>query len=715
MLRNFTIAASAAAIAYFVAAVSTLLHRRERGPAASGQNAPGSGNDYDYLVRMGALAAGAAHELRSPLTTMAVLVEEMRREQDAGERRNCAEDLRIVSDQIQACREILCDLLAYGQDARVNDRRIKPVDRFLDETVAKWRRLRPGVRLEILRAGMYPAPGISAEGSLAQAILSLLNNAADASPQAVEMECRCDSGNLRILIQDRGPGIPPELAHMPGKPFFTTKHDAGTGIGLLLAKMAVDRAGGSLKLSNRPGGGTHAEMILPLEADRQCEQAGAGNDGADSREKVHYRSAATPTDAGSEALRIADLPAQLTPTRSHLRQLLIARNAVLLAGAVGVAGMAAVESALRSPGIAGVLGILALLNFFTWLRLRQPAPVSYGQFLLQILADVVLLSAALCLSGGDASPFNDLYFVPLTIAAATLPWRHTLIAALAIVGCRELACHYYLPLPVLRAPDHEMVELLTGGLIAYFAFSMARTSRRHEEILARIREDYLKQRHSTELGTMAAMTADRMSSPLATMAVVVGELREGAGHSSEYQQALDIIASRIELCKQILSRLLASAGFGRVESGGKMPADKFLATIADKCQLVQPWMALRCHCEGGLPAPAMLAETSLEQAILVLLKSAPGAIPMEVEISGQWDARRLQILIRTRGSLPAPDADVQPGVPLFARKTIAADDRQELFMAKATIGRFGGTIDEATQAGGHACLKLSLPLSDVAA
>jgi two-component system sensor histidine kinase RegB len=420
-------------------------------------------------------------------------------------------------------------------------------------------------------------------------------------------------------------------------------------------------------------------------------------------------------DLSEGLLRIADLPAQVTPTRSHLRQLFVARNAVLLVGSVGVAGMAAAESALRSPGIAGVLGMLALLNFFTWLRLRQSVPVSYGQFLLQILADVVLLSAAMCFSGGDASPFNDLYFVPLTIAAATLPWRHTLIAALAIVGCRELACHYYLPLPALSAPDHDMVELLTGGLIAYFAFSMARTSRRHEQILARIREDYLKQRHSTELGTMAAMTADWMSSPLATMAVVVGELRDGACRSSEREQALDIIANRIELCKQILSQLLASAGFGRVESGGKMPADKFLATIADKCQLLQPWMALRCHYEGSLPAPAMLAETSLEHAILVLLNSAPGSTPMEVEISGRWDTERLQILIRTRGALPAPDADVHPGVPLFARKTIATNDRQELFMAKATISRFGGTIEEATQADGHACLNLSLPLSDLAA
>jgi two-component system sensor histidine kinase RegB len=304
----------------------------------------------------------------------------------------------------------------------------------------------------------------------------------------------------------------------------------------------------------------------------------------------------------------------------------------------------------------------------------------------------------------------------LTIAAATLPWRHTLVTAAAIVGCRELVSrYYYISLPAFAAPEHEMVELLTGALIAYFAFCMASTSRKHEQMLARIREDYLKQRHLTELGTMAATTADRMSSPLGAMAVIVGDLRDGVYQPSEYQQALEVVASRIELCKQILSRVLASAGFSRGESACKMPADKFLAAIVDKCQLLQPWMVVQCEYAGSLPAPAVLAETSLEQAILVLLKSAAASTPMEVELSGQSDEKRLRIEIRTAGSLPPADAAAYVGVPLFARKALADRDLQDLFMAKATISGFGGAIEEARRPDGHACIKLSLPLADLAA
>jgi len=367
---------------------------------------------------------------------------------------------------------------------------------------------------------------------------------------------------------------------------------------------------------------------------------------------------------------------------------------------------------LVSPSIAAVVGLVAVLNLFTWLRLKQAAPVSYHEFLFQILADVMLLSSALSLSGGDASPFHDLLFVPLTIAAATLPWRHALIVGLVIVGCRELACHYFVPLPGPSTSDHEMVELLTGGLIAYFVFCLARTSRQHERLLAEIRENYLKQRHSAELGALAAVAVDQLSSPLATMAVVVGELRDDLGPPAECKQALEIMAQQIETCKQVSSRLLASAGHSRAEGGGKIAADKFCATIVDKCQLMQPWMTVECRYEGRKPVPEILAESSLEQAILVLLRSAPGAAP-RIAISIRWDEKHLQLQLCACGPHSRADAHAYESAPLFARTALAPADRLDLLMAKTMIGSFGGTIGDPTHKDGHVYVKLSLALLGV--
>lgn len=405
---------------------------------------------------------------------------------------------------------------------------------------------------------------------------------------------------------------------------------------------------------------------------------------------------------------------QLTATRDHLRFVFMKRNVLLLAVCVGMAAAVATDgSSWVSPSIAAVVGLAAVLNLFTWLRLKQPAPVSYRELLFQILVDVTLLSAALGLSGGDASPFQALYLLPLTIAAATLPWKYALIVALAIVGCRELACHFCVSLPGPSTPGEEMVELLAGGLIAYFVFSLAGTSRRHERLLAEIRENYLKQRHSAELGTLAAGAVDQLSSPLATMAVVVGELRDDLGPPAERKQALEIMAKQIETCKEVSSRLLASAGHCRAEGGGKLAADKFCAAIVDKCQLMQPWMSVQCRYEGRKPAPQILAESSLEQAILVLLRSAPGTAP-RTEISIRWDEKRLQIQLCARGPRSRADADACQSAPLFARTALAPEDRLDLLMAKTMIGSFGGTVGDPTHTDGHVSVKLSLALLGVA-
>jgi two-component system sensor histidine kinase RegB len=255
----------AALIAYLVLTVASRLREQDRRLAEIRRSASG----HEYLMRVGSLAAGAAHEIRSPLCTMAVLVEDMLAHDD---RPTLKQNLRIMSDQIEACRRTLSELVPADRGA-VGNRSKEPADKFVQDIVDRFRTLRPGVKLSLGLSGPQSPAMISAERDLGRAILNLLNNAADASPEAVAMNCSWDAGELRIQVEDLGPGIPPELGESPGERLFTTKGESGTGIGLLLTRTAVQRAHGSLKLSNRPGGGARAEVVLPLgeaasEADR---------------------------------------------------------------------------------------------------------------------------------------------------------------------------------------------------------------------------------------------------------------------------------------------------------------------------------------------------------------------------------------------------------------------------------------------------------------
>jgi two-component system sensor histidine kinase RegB len=257
MWVKFTV--SAGFVGYLLYTMASRARQRERELRLARQRSEAE----EHLLRAGSLAAGAAHEIRSPLCTMSVLVNELlQRPQDPASR---TKSLRLMSEQIEACRHILGELMSYGQDALAEGQRRMAVDDFLHEAVGKWRMLRPGVTLACRRQGTQPAPRIATDGGLGHAILNLLNNAADASPEAVELVGTWTPAELKVMVLDRGPGFAPGIAEVAGERFLTTKPGKGTGMGLVLAKTAAERAGGRLALTSRPGGGTCAELVVPIE------------------------------------------------------------------------------------------------------------------------------------------------------------------------------------------------------------------------------------------------------------------------------------------------------------------------------------------------------------------------------------------------------------------------------------------------------------------
>jgi two-component system sensor histidine kinase RegB len=254
-LAGFLLTAMVAA--WFVMRISASLRSHEQLLHAAAQKAV---ND-EAVVRIGALAAGAAHELATPLTTIAILVDEIRHGEDTA---GIGRDADVIAAQVDACRRTLSNLTAAARHARTAGRS-EPIDRYLEDIAAHCRAMRPGLVLTHRWQGELPVPQVDPDPALRQTIMILLNNAADASPADIEMGGRWDADSVHVTIVDRGAGVPAGALDKLGHVFFTTKLPGqGTGLGSVLAATTVRQLGGTLRWSNRPGGGTCVELVLPL-------------------------------------------------------------------------------------------------------------------------------------------------------------------------------------------------------------------------------------------------------------------------------------------------------------------------------------------------------------------------------------------------------------------------------------------------------------------
>lgn len=210
----------------------------------------------ERIVALGTQAAGAAHELGTPLSTMSVVIGEMRHECSDPEHR---ENLAILDDQVRNCKRILGSLLKHAQETSSE----LSLEEFIRNVLDEWQLLRPTVHYLFQVSGIQPSPRVRADIALRSALLNLLNNAADASPDSMDIQLRWDDANVTLEIRDHGPGLTPEAASRAGSAFFTTKQE-GRGLGLFLANATMERLGGSVRLTNREGGGATTTVILPL-------------------------------------------------------------------------------------------------------------------------------------------------------------------------------------------------------------------------------------------------------------------------------------------------------------------------------------------------------------------------------------------------------------------------------------------------------------------
>ncbi|MGH8218111.1 MAG: ATP-binding protein [Steroidobacteraceae bacterium] len=221
----------------------------------------------EHWSAMGVLAAGAAHELSTPLLSMAILVSELRsaRRRDAKFRDNLA----LLDKQIALCKEKLTALLKAAGRPRSPEKRSAPIRAVVQEVVDSWSIMRPATRLEVDWRAISDDLAVTVDEGFAQVLVSLLDNAAQASESKgsdiVRLTVARDGRGVRLYIDDEGPGLTAAVEQRIGKAIFTTKKE-GFGLGLVLSHANLNRIEGDLTLTTRPEGGTRTMITLPAHA-----------------------------------------------------------------------------------------------------------------------------------------------------------------------------------------------------------------------------------------------------------------------------------------------------------------------------------------------------------------------------------------------------------------------------------------------------------------
>jgi two-component system sensor histidine kinase RegB len=194
---------------------------------------------------------------------MAVLAGELLR--DPGLAAPLRPEVELMQAQINDCKRIITELAAQAGTSRAEAVRTLALDAWIEQLLQRWHLQRPVIEPQVTLAGARPGPPLAVDATLDQAVLNLFNNAADASPDKVEIQARWDERELQLLVLDRGSGIASEVQRRLGRDLVTTRHE-GHGMGLVLAYAAIERSGGQLTFAARDGGGTIAQLRLPLEA-----------------------------------------------------------------------------------------------------------------------------------------------------------------------------------------------------------------------------------------------------------------------------------------------------------------------------------------------------------------------------------------------------------------------------------------------------------------
>lgn len=370
------------------------------------------------------------------------------------------------------------------------------------------------------------------------------------------------------------------------------------------------------------------------------------------------------------------------------------------------------------------LVILTSVNLLTFIRLRKPLPVTQMEFFIQLLVDLICLSAVFYFSGGANNPFVSYFLVPICVCAATLSGTYTLAIAGVSVLSYSLLLFFHIPLPILSPHHHQADNSITlhvlgmwlnffisACLITYFIVKMARDLRAQEAQLNRWREDQLRDEQVMAVATLAAGTAHELGTPLATMTLLLSELRDEYKALKPLQKDLQLLQEQVDHCANTLRELVATA---EQTKDGYAPEDSiknYCVTLIERWKIMRPEVIAQTSITNNQAEIIVRFHPTIAQAIINLLNNAADASPEKIEIDINWDSQKMYWIIEDSGS------GINEGITSHLGKSFISTKSKGLgiglLLTQATINRYGGTVSLHQRNPQGTRIRLELPITQV--
>lgn len=331
-----------------------------------------------------------------------------------------------------------------------------------------------------------------------------------------------------------------------------------------------------------------------------------------------------------------------------------------------------------------------------WLLARNPGQVHEHHILRELIIDGVWLALVVYWSGRSENPFIYYFLVLIAIASTVLRARQAWLFSLAGIMIYSVFLYRDIHHHFEHMPDDYQFHLLgmwvnfcgSSIVACYFISKLAASLRSHQAQLSRAREETLRNEQLIGIGTLATSTVHALGTPLSTLTVLLGEMRNES-ETVEKRQDIDLMLSQIGRCKDTMKKLSRLA-----EQENSQPelatVQQLASNLREHYAIVKPLHPPQFHCDELCEKSQLRQSLLLRHALINLIDNAIDAAKTFVCVNFQRRESALLITITDDGPGMAQELLERWGKPQKSTKKSGLGIG--VFLANSTIEKLGGTV-----------------------